>query len=181
MTTQEVADRLVALCRQGQFDVAMTELYHQDIESVEPDGAPVKLVKGIEAVVAKSKQWAENVEEIHSSVVSDPLVAGIHFSISMKMNISFKGMGRMGMEEICVYQVSDGKIIRENFSSTPKPDSPLIIPSPKPLSKHLDRGFFSYTIVLPHRICPCFDLSTDGRGYVVGVEASVGAGKYIAE
>lgn len=121
MTTREVADKLVAYCRKGQFEEAMTELYAPNIVSIEPDGAPHKLAEGIEAVVEKGKQFAEMTEEFHSMDVSDPVVADNFFSCSMKMDITMKGAGRMVMEEICLYHVADGKIDREEFFFTPAP------------------------------------------------------------
>jgi hypothetical protein len=33
----------------------------------------------------------------------------------MTMDATFKGRGRVNMEEICVYQVKDGKVVREQF------------------------------------------------------------------
>lgn len=119
MTTQEVATKLVAYCRQGQFENAMSELYSPLIVSVEPDGAPVKEVKGIEAVIEKGKNFNEMVESFHGMEVSDPVVADNFFSCAMKMDVTFKGAPRMEMEEICLYQVSDGKIVREEFFFTP--------------------------------------------------------------
>ena len=46
MTTQQVANRLVDLCRKGQIVQAIEELYDNDIVSVEPEYAPVKSAKG---------------------------------------------------------------------------------------------------------------------------------------
>lgn len=40
MTTQEIANRLVELCKIGQNDAAMQELYAADIVSIEPAGTP---------------------------------------------------------------------------------------------------------------------------------------------
>ncbi|HEY4936461.1 MAG TPA: SnoaL-like domain-containing protein [Puia sp.] len=40
MTTQQVADRLVALCRKGQIQQAQDELYADSIESIEPAHFP---------------------------------------------------------------------------------------------------------------------------------------------
>ena len=37
-TTQEVADRLVTLCRKGEFENAIKELYAPDVVSIEPEG-----------------------------------------------------------------------------------------------------------------------------------------------
>ena len=119
MTTQEVADKLVNYCRQGQFAEAVQELYGQNIVSIEPDGAPVKETKGFEAVVAKGKQFTDMVDEVHGREVSDPIVADKFFSCTMKMDVTFKGMGRMTMEEVCVYKVEDGKVVWEEFFFTP--------------------------------------------------------------
>jgi SnoaL-like domain len=53
MTTKDVADRLVSLCRQGNIMDAQKELYSAEIESIEPAHAPVKSARGIEAVTKK--------------------------------------------------------------------------------------------------------------------------------
>lgn len=119
MTTQEVADRLVALCRQGQFDTAIEELYSPEIVSIEPDGAPMKEVRGLEGVIEKGKHFAEQLEAMHGMEVSEPVVAENFFSCAMKMDVTFKGAPRSSMEEVCVYQVMDGKIVREEFFFTP--------------------------------------------------------------
>lgn len=42
MNTKEVANKLVAYCRNGQFEEATKELYGNDIVSIEPEGAPAK-------------------------------------------------------------------------------------------------------------------------------------------
>ena len=117
MTTQQVADRVVALCSQGSFDKAMEELYSPDIVSLEA-GAPQgqsRESKGMDAVRAKGKWWIEN-HEVHSTKIEGPLVAGSHFAVTYKMDVTFKPQSRRFiMEEIAVYQVKDGKIVREEF------------------------------------------------------------------
>ncbi len=115
MNTQEVANRLVELCRQGNYEQAQNELYCENACSIEPKGAPNERVEGIEAIRQKGKQWEASVEQVHSAEVSEPIVAGNHFSLSMRNEITFKGMGRMKIEEICNYKVKDGKIIEEQF------------------------------------------------------------------
>ncbi len=121
MTTKEVANKLVNYCRQGQFAEAMQELYAPQIVSIEPDGAPVKVTEGIEAVIAKGQHFNDMVEEMHGMEISDAIVADNFFSCSMKMDVTFKGAPRSTMEEICLYQVADGKIVREEFFFTPMP------------------------------------------------------------
>ena len=122
MTTQEVADRLVALSRNANWDQAHDELYADDATSVEPEGSPSGTVQGRDALRQKSIQFAEMVEEFHNSEVSDPLVTDDFFSVRMKMTATFKGApGPSSIEEICLYQVQDGKIVREEFFYTPQP------------------------------------------------------------
>ncbi|NNE77327.1 MAG: nuclear transport factor 2 family protein [Pricia sp.] len=121
MTTQEVADKLVGYCRQGQFEDAMKNLYGKDIVSVEPDGAPVKEVKGLEGVIQKTEHFNNMVQEFHGMTVSDPLVADKFFSCRMTMDVTFKEGGRNTMDEVCLYKVEDGKIVKEQFFYTPAP------------------------------------------------------------
>ena len=122
MTTKQVANRLVELTREGKFDDAIKELYAPGVTSHEPMGAPGPvLVEGHEAVLNKTQQFGEGMEEVHSNVISDPIVADNYFAVSMSMDITMKGMGRIHMEEIAVYQVKDGKITRDQFFYTPMP------------------------------------------------------------
>ena len=120
-TTQEVADFLVSACRKGDFESPIEELYGANIVSIEPEGAQMREAVGKEAVIEKGKQFNEMVEEFHGIEVSDPVVADNFFAVSMKMDVTYKGAPRMTMEEVCLYQVDDGKIIREEFSYTPPP------------------------------------------------------------
>ncbi len=115
MNTQEVANRLVSLCREGKNFQAIEELYADNIVSIEPDGSQAPYTEGLDNVKAKEAGFFESVEEMHSSSVSDPIVSGDHFSCSMEMDLTFKGMGRMQMNEVAVYEVKDGKIVKENF------------------------------------------------------------------
>ncbi len=121
MTTQEVADKLVGYCRKGQFDEAMTELYAQNIVSIEPKGTPMERAEGYEAVLQKAEFFNNMVSEYHGNEVSEPLVADNFFSCRMKMDATFKEGGRQTMEEICLYEVEKGKIVKEEFFYTPAP------------------------------------------------------------
>jgi hypothetical protein len=116
MTTQEVANKLVAYIRQGQIAEAQTELYSDEIICIEPEGAMAPhFTKGKKAVAEKGKQFASMIEERHGGSCSDPVVGGRYFSISMKLDATIKGMGRQLLDEICVYEVKDGKILYEQF------------------------------------------------------------------
>jgi len=115
MQVQEIANRLVELCRSGQHDKAYAELFSQDAVAIESEGAPVKETKGLDALLAKSVGFQEMVEQYHGGTVSDPIIAGNFFTVSMSMDITYKGRGRTNEEEICLYQVKDGKIVKEQF------------------------------------------------------------------
>ena len=115
MTTQQIADRLVALCRNGQMLEAEQELFADDVKSIEPEHSPVKSATGKIAVLEKGKAFAASIEERHGGAISDPVVGGKYFSISMQLDATFKGAGRMVMDEVCLYEVRDGKIISEQF------------------------------------------------------------------
>ena len=65
--------------------------------------------------MAKGQWWTEN-HEVHSVNVEGPLVAGSHFAVTFKMDVTFKPASRrFTMEEIGVYKVADGKIVYEEF------------------------------------------------------------------
>jgi ketosteroid isomerase-like protein len=117
MTTQEVADKLVKLCSLGKFKEAMEALYSPDIVSMEAGAPPggSRESKGIAAVAAKGEWWTAN-HEVHSVIVEGPLVAGSHFAVVFKLDVTFKPQSRrFAMEEIAVYKVADGKIAYEEF------------------------------------------------------------------
>src|SRR5438128_10667751 len=108
MTTQEVADKLVKLCSQGKFQEAGESLYSPDIVSMEAGAPPggSRESKGIDAVRAKGEWWVAN-HEVHSVAVEGPLVAGAHFAVTFKMEVTFKPQNRrMKVDEVAVYKVA---------------------------------------------------------------------------
>ena len=117
MTTREVGQKLVELCSQGQYMKPYESLYSPDIVSVEsmpmPDGSLE--MTGLEAVIAKGTWW-EAEHEVHSANVEGPMVAGSHFCVRFTFDITAKSTGnRTTFDELAVYQVQDGKIVREQF------------------------------------------------------------------
>jgi len=116
MTTQDIANRLYELCKAGQYEQAQEELYADDALSIEPVGAPgPQSVKGLEEIVKKGEQFRDSIEAVHSASASEPIVAGNHFALTITIDATFKGMGRNLMEEVAVYEVKDGKVIKEQF------------------------------------------------------------------
>jgi SnoaL-like protein len=116
MTTQDVANRLHELFNEGKWQQAQEELFTSDAESVEPAKSQgMQSVKGLDAIKKKGDQFNDMVEEMHGGYVSDPIVAGNHIAFAMGMDCTYKGMGRQKMDEIAVYEVKDGKVVKEQF------------------------------------------------------------------
>lgn len=115
MTTQEIANRLVDLCRQEKHPQAQEELYHDNIVSIEDEKSGAPITKGMAGIRQKTVAWDEAVVEIHDAKVSDPIVTGNYFAVTMENDITFKEQGRIQISEICVYEVKNGKIVREQF------------------------------------------------------------------
>ncbi len=117
MKTEEIAKRLVALCREQKWEAAQRELYADNAVSIEPHEMPgfPKETKGLPGILEKGKRFVGMVETMHSLHVSEPLVAGSSFACVMSMDVTMKGQGRTKMSELCVYEVKDGKIVSEQF------------------------------------------------------------------
>ena len=117
MTTQQIAERLVELCRQGKFEEAQKELFANDAKSHEPFPSPAfaKETIGLDAIIEKGHRFEAMVETTHGITMTAPLVAGKSFTSMLTMDITMKGKDRMNMSELCVYETKDGKIVSETF------------------------------------------------------------------
>jgi ketosteroid isomerase-like protein len=115
-TTTDVANRFHELAQTGQWNEIQNELFSEDAVSIEPANSPgLRSVEGIDAIRQKGNQFGNMVEEMHGGYSHQPQVAGNHFAVAMGMDITMKGQGRMKMDEIAVYEVKDGKIVKERF------------------------------------------------------------------
>src|SRR5215216_366371 len=116
MTTQEVANRFHELSQSGNWQQIQEELFSDDVESVEPPHSQgMQTAKGKDGLKQKAEAFNSMVEEMHGGYSSEPLVAGNHFAVAMGMDVTMKGQPRGKMDEICVYEVRDGKIVKEQF------------------------------------------------------------------
>jgi len=117
MTTLEVGKKLVELCRAGKNAEAMETLYDQNIVSVEagaPAGGPTES-KGVAACVEKGKEWQAH-HEVHSAQAQGPFPHGDRFAVFFSYDVTQKdSKQRFQMEEVAVYTVKNGKIVREEF------------------------------------------------------------------
>ncbi|MEM9858954.1 MAG: SnoaL-like domain-containing protein [Bacteroidota bacterium] len=120
MTTTDIANRFLELCRKQDWQQIYSELYSQDAESVEPPGTPWPNIKGLDAFANKGEKWQSMIEEHHGMEVSDALITDNFFVIKMTSENTMKGMGRVKFEELCMYEVQNSKIIKEQFFYTPQ-------------------------------------------------------------
>lgn len=112
MNTQDIAHKLVELCRRGDHLGAQRALYAKDAVSTEPDGSTTH---GLDGIHGKAKEFDETFE-VHQTTVSDPIVAGDYFACTMTVDVTNrKAGGRMTLSELCVYEAKDGKVAREQF------------------------------------------------------------------
>jgi ketosteroid isomerase-like protein len=116
-STTTVANELVALCRAGRNLDAIAKLYSPKIVSVEPVGTeamPAEMT-GIDAIRQKNERRLENYE-VNSAEVNGPFVGGDQFAVQYVFDTTFKPTGqRSVMTEMALYQVKDGKVVREQF------------------------------------------------------------------
>lgn len=119
MTTQQIADRLYALCSQGKYGEAQQELYSNDAVSTEPDKAAAQgwevRIQGKDALNAKGEKWRSMTEAFHGCTATKPIITGNFIAMGMSMDTTMKGMPRNQFHEMAVFEVKDGKIISEEF------------------------------------------------------------------
>src|SRR6185437_3516253 len=117
MSTADIANGLVDLCRQRKNMEAIDKYYSDgivSIESMEAPGMPAEM-KGIEAIRGKNKWFFDN-NEINGEEVNGPFVGENQFAVEYKMDVTQKASGKkMRMEEMALYTVENGKIVREHF------------------------------------------------------------------
>lgn len=116
-STAQVAQELVALCREGRNLDAVNKLYSPRIVSVEPVGGPdmPAEMSGLDAIRGKHEWWEAN-NEVHSMEVNGPYVGEGQFAVQFTFDSTFKPTGqRQSMTEMALYTVKDGKIVREQF------------------------------------------------------------------
>lgn len=113
MNNQQIGEKLVTYSNQDRADLAVDELYGEDIVSIEVDG---NTVVGIAAVRDKHAGWYDN-NEVHSAVAEGPYVGhdADKFVVRFAVDVTPKGGERGQFSEVGIYTVTGGKIVREEF------------------------------------------------------------------
>jgi ketosteroid isomerase-like protein len=116
LTTQDIANRLYELFKENKWQEVQDELFSDDAESIEPPGSQgLPSVKGLEEIKKKGKDWENMIQEVHGGWTGEPIVAGNHIAVAMGVDATMKDGNRMKMDEIAVYEVRDGRIVKEQF------------------------------------------------------------------
>lgn len=116
MSTEEVANRFHELAGNGKWDQIQEELFSEDAMSVEPPTAQgLQTVTGLDRIREKARQWEQMIEQTHGGYCNKPQVAGRYFTCTMGADVTMKGQGRVKLDEVAVYEVKNGRIVKEQF------------------------------------------------------------------
>jgi SnoaL-like protein len=116
MTTNEVAGRFHKLAQQEKWFEIQDELFAENVRSIEPpnaNGLPNAEGKG--AVRKKGENLVSQVETVHSSSTTAPVVGGNFFAVGRELDMTVRGAGRVQMNEVMIYEVKHGQIVLEQF------------------------------------------------------------------
>lgn len=119
MSVKEIGKQLVAFCKEGKNLESINTLYAENVTSIEasePQAGGSRVTEGIEGVRGKNQWWSEN-HEIHDASVEGPWPHGEDkFAVRFSYDITNKPSGmRMQMDEIGVFTVEEGKVVKEEF------------------------------------------------------------------
>jgi hypothetical protein len=120
MTTEEVANRYYELATQGRWFEIQDELFSDDVKSIEPADAPARYrflrsAEGKTNVRRRAEEWVNNVETVHDMYFSEPVVGGSRFALAWGIDADVRELGRTRIDEIMLYEVTDGRIVVEQF------------------------------------------------------------------
>jgi len=110
----DIGQSLVAMFNEGKFKEIEDAYWSNDVASVEGYGVNMAW-HGRAKVEEKNSGWmADHI--IHGASAQGPYVGATGFAVKFQMDVETKSTGqRQVMEEVGVYDVRDGKIVREEF------------------------------------------------------------------
>ena len=114
MSTQDVAQDLIAMWNRGEFAESGEKYWADDVISREPMEGDMAELHGKDAVRGKGEWWAAN-HEVHGCDVTGPFVNGDAFIVRFTMDVTPKDGQRMSMDEMGLYVIEGGLIVEETF------------------------------------------------------------------
>ena len=118
--SKKVGKKLVDLCSKGKNMEAIDSLYSKDIVSVEASGNDQmpREMRGIDKIRGKNQWWVEN-HDVHGAKVEGPFPNEDRFAVRYHYDVTPKSGPMKGkrfqMDEVGIYTVKGGKIVREEF------------------------------------------------------------------
>lgn len=118
MSLKEIAEELVAGCRESRAVENLDKLYAEDaasVEAVDYSGMGREVI-GRDAIRGKHEWWA-GAHEVTGGSVSDPMLHGDErFAVIFSVSGTVKDSGEaFDMQEIGLYHVENGRIVKEEF------------------------------------------------------------------
>lgn len=116
MNAIEIGKRLVELTSNDNDAQALDELYSDNVVSIEAGGEEAQTWEGLEAVRGKHAWWNE-MTTVHSTSAKGPFASGTddQFVVRFDMDVTMQGQEREQMQEVGLFTVADGKIVREVY------------------------------------------------------------------
>lgn len=117
MTAMEIGKELAALCMQNKNQEAIDRFYSSDVVSIEAGAMPGmdRTQTGIQAAKGKNQWWVDN-HTVHGGTVEGPYPHDDRFVLHFKYDVTPKHTGkRITMDEVGLYTVKNGKIVKEEF------------------------------------------------------------------
>lgn len=117
MALMDIAQALVAGCREGRETENLDVLYAVDAVSVEAaDMGNGRETVGLDGIRGKHAWWDANFEVLEG-VISDPFPHGEdRFAVIFEIKTKNKENGAVeDMKEVAIYSVAGDKIVREEF------------------------------------------------------------------
>ncbi len=121
MDLKEIGNELVAGCREGRESENLDKLYAQDAVSVEAMdmGGQGRETKGLDGIKGKHQWWDSTMEMIDGKIDGPYPHGQDRFAVIFGGKAKNKENGEiMEIDEVAVYHVDGGKIVREEFFYT---------------------------------------------------------------
>ena len=116
MTTHEVASRFKELAMQEKWFAIQDELFSDHVRSIDPPHSPYfGYAEGKSSVRKKGEDFLNQIEAVHRTYTTEPVVGGNHFAVGREIDITVKGHGRIQINQVMLYEVKDGQIVLEQF------------------------------------------------------------------
>lgn len=113
MTTESVARELIQMLKSERNIEAIRMLYDDKIDTVEAD--PTRSRKGKQTVLKSMQDFADS-HDFKYTKIEGPIISGGSFALRLAFDAKNRSTGdSFSVDEIAVYTVLEGRIVREQF------------------------------------------------------------------